>query len=43
MYIDAKEKFHLYDYTGKKDLDFYFHVENDPRVTKVGKFIRKPV
>ena len=42
MYIDAKEEFpHLYDYTGKKDLDFYFHVENDPRVTKVGKFIRK--
>ena len=42
MYIDAKEKFpHLYDYSGKKDLDFYFHEENDPRVTKVGKFIRK--
>lgn len=42
MYIDAKEKFpHLYDYSEKKDLDFYFHEENDPRVTKVGKFIRK--
>lgn len=42
MFVDAKEKFpHLYDYTGKKDLDFYFHEESDPRVTKVGKFIRK--
>ena len=42
MYIDAKERFpELYDYTNKKDLDFYFHEDDDPRVTNVGKFIRK--
>lgn len=42
MYIDAKERFpHLYDYTNHKDLDFYFHEENDPRVTNIGKFIRR--
>lgn len=42
MYIDAKERFpHLYDYSDKKNLDFYFHEINDPRVTNIGKFIRK--
>lgn len=42
MYIDSKERFpHLYDYNYHKDLDFYFHEDNDPRVTDFGKFIRK--
>ncbi len=42
MYIDSKERFpHLYDYSDKKNLDFYFHETNDPRVTNIGKFIRK--
>lgn len=42
MYIDAKEKFpELYDYSNKKNLKFYFHDKNDPRITKFGKIIRK--
>tara|TARA_B100001057_G_C22646939_1_gene870470 strand:+ start:126 stop:710 length:585 start_codon:yes stop_codon:yes gene_type:complete len=42
MYIDSKYKFpELYDYSNKKSLNFYFHDKNDPRVTKVGKYIRK--
>jgi len=42
MYTDARERFpHLYDYSTKPDLNFYFHEESDPRVTRVGKFTRK--
>lgn len=42
MYVDAKERFpELYDYSDKKGLDFYFHEHEDPRITKIGKFIRK--
>ena len=42
MYVDAKERFpELYDYTNKTSLNFYFHDKKDPRVTKVGKIIRK--
>jgi lipopolysaccharide/colanic/teichoic acid biosynthesis glycosyltransferase len=42
MYVDAKERFpKLYDYSQKQSLNFYFHDKNDPRVTKVGRFIRK--
>ena len=42
MYIDAKERFpELYDYTKKEGLDFYFHEHEDPRITKIGKFIRR--
>jgi lipopolysaccharide/colanic/teichoic acid biosynthesis glycosyltransferase len=42
MYIDARTRFpHFYDYSQKQDLEFCFHHENDPRVTKAGKFIRK--
>lgn len=42
MYIDSRQRFpHLYDYSANKSLDFHFHYEDDPRVTKVGKFIRK--
>jgi lipopolysaccharide/colanic/teichoic acid biosynthesis glycosyltransferase len=45
MYVDAKERFpELYDYSSSgRDgkLDFYFHYDTDPRVTKVGAFIRK--
>lgn len=42
MYRDAKERFpDLYDYSRQRDLDFYFHYADDPRVTRVGKFTRK--
>jgi lipopolysaccharide/colanic/teichoic acid biosynthesis glycosyltransferase len=42
MYRDAKILFpSYYDYSTKKNLDFCFHEEVDPRVTQTGKFIRK--
>jgi len=42
MYTDARERFpHLYDYSTKPDLNFYFHEQSDPRVTRVGRFTRK--
>jgi lipopolysaccharide/colanic/teichoic acid biosynthesis glycosyltransferase len=42
MYIDARTRFaSYYDYSSKQDLEFYFHHEEDPRVTRTGKFIRR--
>jgi lipopolysaccharide/colanic/teichoic acid biosynthesis glycosyltransferase len=42
MYIDARKRFPTYyDYSAKQDLEFCFHHEEDPRVTRAGKFIRK--
>lgn len=42
MYIDARARFpSYYDYSAKRDLEFCFHHENDPRVTAAGRFIRK--
>lgn len=42
MYIDSRQRFpELYDYSDQKDLTFHFHREEDPRVTKVGRFIRR--
>ena len=42
MYADSKKRYpELYDFSGNKDLNFYYHYERDPRVTKVGKFIRQ--
>lgn len=42
MFIDARERFpDYYDYSAKRDLEFCFHHETDPRVTKAGQFIRK--
>jgi lipopolysaccharide/colanic/teichoic acid biosynthesis glycosyltransferase len=42
MYIDARTRFPTYyDYSKKQDLEFCFHHEEDPRVTRAGKFIRK--
>jgi lipopolysaccharide/colanic/teichoic acid biosynthesis glycosyltransferase len=42
MYIDSRQRFpELYDYSAQKDLTFHFHHEIDPRVTKVGSFIRR--
>jgi lipopolysaccharide/colanic/teichoic acid biosynthesis glycosyltransferase len=43
MYIDARTRFpELYDYTRfGGGLDFHFHYEEDPRITRVGSFIRK--
>lgn len=42
MYIDARARFPTYyDYSAKQDLEFCFHHEEDPRVTRAGKLIRK--
>lgn len=42
MFIDAKTRFaSYYDYSGHQDLEFCFHHEKDPRVTRAGKLIRK--
>jgi lipopolysaccharide/colanic/teichoic acid biosynthesis glycosyltransferase len=42
MYADARIRFpSYYDFSGKQDLDFCFHHEEDPRVTRAGMFIRK--
>jgi lipopolysaccharide/colanic/teichoic acid biosynthesis glycosyltransferase len=42
MFIDARTRFpSYYDYSKHRDLEFCFHHEEDPRVTRAGKFIRK--
>jgi len=42
MFKDARIRFpSYYDYSSKQDLDFCFHHEVDPRVTRAGNFIRK--
>jgi lipopolysaccharide/colanic/teichoic acid biosynthesis glycosyltransferase len=42
MFKDARDRFpSYYDYSNKRDLDFCFHHEVDPRVTRAGNFIRK--
>jgi len=42
MFIDARTRFaSYYDYSQHRDLEFCFHHEQDPRVTRAGKFIRK--
>jgi lipopolysaccharide/colanic/teichoic acid biosynthesis glycosyltransferase len=42
MYADARERFpELYDYSKHDGLDFHFHYERDPRITRVGNFIRR--
>lgn len=42
MYVDAKTNFpEYYERENNITLDQKFHVKNDKRVTKVGKFIRK--
>ena len=42
MFKDARVRFPTYyDYSNKPDLDFCFHHETDPRVTRAGKFIRR--
>jgi len=44
MYTDARERFpELYAYTGDghKAGAFHFHADDDPRVTRVGRFIRR--
>jgi lipopolysaccharide/colanic/teichoic acid biosynthesis glycosyltransferase len=42
MFKDARERFpSYYDYSNKQNLDFCFHHEVDPRVTRAGNFIRK--
>jgi len=42
MFCDAKVRFPAYyDYSSKRDLEFCFHHEDDPRVTRTGMFIRR--
>jgi lipopolysaccharide/colanic/teichoic acid biosynthesis glycosyltransferase len=45
MYVDARERFpELYDYAGtspEASAELYFHRKADPRVTRVGRFIRR--
>jgi lipopolysaccharide/colanic/teichoic acid biosynthesis glycosyltransferase len=42
MYIDSKVRFaHLYDYKRHNSLDFHFHEKVDPRITRVGAFVRR--
>jgi lipopolysaccharide/colanic/teichoic acid biosynthesis glycosyltransferase len=42
MFRDARVRFpSYYDYSNKQNLDFCFHHEVDPRVTRAGNFIRK--
>ena len=45
MYLDARERFpELYDYGSAITLDpngYFFHDHDDPRVTRVGRFLRK--
>ena len=42
MYIDARTRFPAYyDYSQKRDLEFCFHHEEDPRVTAAGRILRK--
>jgi lipopolysaccharide/colanic/teichoic acid biosynthesis glycosyltransferase len=42
MFKDARTRFpEYYDYSNRQNLDFCFHHEIDPRVTKAGKICRK--
>jgi lipopolysaccharide/colanic/teichoic acid biosynthesis glycosyltransferase len=42
MFIDARTRFaSYYDYSRHHDLEFCFHHEEDPRVTRAGRFIRR--
>lgn len=42
MYSDARDRFpDLYAYGQIEDLDFYFHYEQDPRITAVGRLLRR--
>ena len=45
MYVDARERFpELYDYGSAISIDpnrYFFHHADDPRVTRVGRFLRK--
>jgi lipopolysaccharide/colanic/teichoic acid biosynthesis glycosyltransferase len=42
MYIDSRTRFaSYYDYSQHQDLEFCFHHEEDPRVTRAGQFIRR--
>jgi lipopolysaccharide/colanic/teichoic acid biosynthesis glycosyltransferase len=42
MYRDARQRFpQLYDYARFGGLDFRFHYDEDPRITRVGAFIRR--
>lgn len=42
MYADARERFpSLYAYDGHEAGTFRFHADSDPRVTRVGRFLRR--
>ena len=42
MYVDSRQRYpDMYEYNDKHNLDFYFHIAHDPRVTKLGAFTRR--
>jgi lipopolysaccharide/colanic/teichoic acid biosynthesis glycosyltransferase len=42
MFVDARQRFpDMYEYNNSHGLDFHFHIQHDPRVTKVGSFTRR--
>jgi lipopolysaccharide/colanic/teichoic acid biosynthesis glycosyltransferase len=44
MYVDARKRFpHLYDYrySAEQIRYLHFHAQNDPRVTRLGRFLRR--
>jgi len=44
MYVDAKERFpelYAYDYSEDEIKEMRFKVDDDPRITRVGRFLRK--
>jgi lipopolysaccharide/colanic/teichoic acid biosynthesis glycosyltransferase len=42
MFIDARVRFaELYDYSKHGSLNFHFHPKQDPRITRVGAFVRR--
>ncbi len=42
MFVDARQRFpDLYKYNNNYELNFFFHVKNDPRITKMGSFVRR--
>lgn len=42
MFLDARVRFaEYYDYARHGSLDFHFHPKEDPRITRVGAFVRR--
>ena len=42
MYTDSRLRYPaLYDFSDRDSLEFYYHVEKDPRITRIGHLIRR--